>query len=145
VLSYSAGNSTGNLQLLYNNNGAGLAANVTPFFGISVPLLNLDLGNAPQLDVTATLNDGTNSASDTVTVTTSGGQNLLIPPGAFAGLDLTNLQSILIQFFAGPDTEFDVGAIRILTPEPLALLGWTVVLLVGFAGWRCVASRVRAG
>jgi len=141
---------TSSLSLNYNNNGAGLGANVPLFAGVSIPFGDVALGASPNIPVMATLTDaGANAATAMALVTTEGAQTLIIPAGAFAGLgalDLTNIASILLNFGAGSGTEFVLnGPIQILlVPEPLAILGWSVVLVMGLAGWRYLGPRVRA-
>ncbi|MCE9544127.1 MAG: hypothetical protein K8T25_01175, partial [Planctomycetia bacterium] len=72
-----------------------------------------------------------------------------IDPSAFgaalASLDLSNIFSIKLLFDAGLGQEFSLsGPITLLTPEPLALLGWSMVLMVGLVGCRyCAKGRAK--
>lgn len=148
-LQYTSSGVSSNLTLNYNNNGAGLGANINPFLGVSIPFGNVALGGAPSLPVTATITDAAaNVATAVVAITTEGAQTLIIPAGAFAGLgalDLSNVSSIQFMFDAGLGQEFTLrGPIQLLTPEPLAILGWSVVLMIGLAGWRYLGPRLRA-
>lgn len=147
-LQYTSSGVSSNLSLNYNNNGAGLGANISPFLGVSIPFGNVALGGAPSLPVTATITDAAaNVATAVVAITTEGGQTLIIPAAAFAGLaalDLSNISSIRFTFDAGLGQEFTLnGPIQLLTPEPLAILGWSVVLMIGLAGWRYLGPRLR--
>lgn len=149
TLQYTSSGVDSNLMLNYNNNGAGLGANISPFFGVSIPFGNVALGGAPSLPVTATITDAAaNVATAVVAITTEGAQTLIIPAAAFAGLgalDQSNISSIKFMFDAGLGQEFTLrGPIELLTPEPLAILGWSVVLVVGLAGWRYLGPRLRA-
>ena len=148
TLQYTSSGVASNLMLNYNNNGAGLNANISPFAGISIPFGNVALGGAPSLPVTVTLTDGgANTATAVASVTTEGGQTLIISAAAFAGLaglDLTDIDIVKLMFDAGLGQEFTLrGPIQFLTPEPLAILGWSVVLMIGFVGWRSLGSRLR--
>ncbi|MCE9545805.1 MAG: hypothetical protein K8T25_09855, partial [Planctomycetia bacterium] len=125
-LQFTSSGVTSTMSLVYNNAGAGLAANIAPFMGVSIPFVSVALpATAPTLPVTVTLTDGAaNSASATVAVTSTGAQTLLIDPSAFgaalASLDLSNIFSIKLLFDAGLGQEFSLsGPITLLTPEPL--------------------------
>lgn len=149
TLQFTSSGVASNLTLNYNNNGTGLGANIALFLGVSIPFGNVALGGAPSLPVTATITDAAaNVATAVVAITTEGAQTLIIPAAAFAGLaglDLSNISSIKFMFDAGLGQEFTLrGPIQLLTPEPLAILGWSVVLVIGLAGWRYIGPRLRA-
>jgi hypothetical protein len=94
-----------------------------------------DFAGGIPMGVTATLDDGVDSASRTESLTTPGAQALVFNFADFAGIgavDLTAVDSIDIDFAPGMAVDFRIEQVFTGVPEPasMILLGVGAVMLV---------------
>lgn len=125
----------GALELLYD--GATLASDIGPWLDfLFVDFLMFDNAFGVDLDITATISDGVNTASLTIPVTAAsiGPYTVAFDVDTFSGiglLDLSNITSIGFFFDAGVAQDFELSAIRFQIPEPSAVVLASVACLAG--------------
>ncbi len=132
----STSEATGQLGLLYDAGGAGLNADFSNQIGLNIDFLAFDYGSAAALPITATMSDGVNTATLTLSLNSVGAQSAFFSFGDFAGigsLDLSAISSVSFEFDAGAGADFRISQINTIIPAPgaIALLG-----LAGLVGVR---------
>lgn len=115
----------GKLELVYDGGSAGLSVDLSGDAWIEIELLAFDWANGADMDVSITLFDG--SGRDAVlvqSVTTFGRQNIIFPFVSFnktGSLDLSDIDTITVNFDPGFGADFRVGEISSVVPEPATL------------------------
>ncbi len=124
----------GYLSLTYNGGGS-LNADFTGQMGIQFDFTMFDFADGAPLPVTVIMNDGTNSATHTLSLNAPGGQSLMFDFADFSGigsLDLASLQSIEFQLDPAIGADFRISQIVTVVPGPGAL----ALLALGLAAPR---------
>lgn len=125
-----------NLKLDYSN---GVPSNWTGFSALEISIMGFDFGNGNPLPVAVTIGDGSSGTAN-ASLNAAGNFNLVFPLASFVGADLTNIKNVSLDFAANEGHDFKVGPIVLkggVIPEPMSMLVWTTVGLVGCAfGWR---------
>jgi len=134
ILSYSSSIlADGKLELFYDGTTSGSPAG--PSVGnlnvdlsgdawIEIELLAFDLANGEPMDISITLADGDSTHVLLQSVTTFGRQDVIfrfVDFSEFGSLDLSDIDSIAVNFDPGFGADFRVGEIRVAVPEPATL------------------------
>lgn len=114
----------GKLELVYDGGSAGLSVDLSGDAWIEIELLAFDWANGADMDVSITLSDGTTDAVLMRSVSTFGLRDIIFPFvkfSDFASLDLSDIDTITVNFDPGFGADFRVGEISSVVPEPATL------------------------
>lgn len=123
VLDYaSSAGAEGQLTLLYPNSPGDLNADFSADMLLRIRLTQYDFPTGEPMNIRVTFEDGADQPGRSQTVSTPGAQDVIFPFTMFPmGLDFSDIQSVAVEFFPGPATDFRVDDIVTAVPEPTSL------------------------
>lgn len=126
----SSAGGRGRVTLSYPSMGGALNANFSSDSRLRVRLTHYDFAAGAPMSVRITLEDGNDQPAVSKRLTSPGPQDVEFIFANFAQTpDLTDIDSVVVEFLPGPATDFRVSSINTVMPEPAGL----TLLMVGTA------------
>lgn len=124
----SSAGANGRLTLTYPNLPGDLNADFSGDQLLRIDVTQYDFAAGAPMRVLVTLEDGTDQPAESKLLTSPGAQSVDFLLSDFPStLDLTDIQSIVVEFRPGQSTDFRLNSISTIVPEPAS----ATTLLVG--------------